>query len=180
MKIIAIDPGNTQSAWCELIEGKPAASSKDLNHAVLARLRNEGSPAADLLAIEMIASYGMAVGREVFDTCLWVGRFLEAWASRGGAVQLVYRREVKLFHCGSARATDSNIRAALIDRYGPGRELAVGTKRAPGPLYGLKGDTWSAFAVALTAEATKRPTLGALERVATTAKPAHEKEGVPF
>jgi len=177
MKILGVDPGNEQSAWCELVDGAPRLSGKFTNADVLASLRN-GEPSADLLAIEMIASYGMPVGREVFETCLWIGRFLEAWEFRGGQSQLVYRREVKLFHCGSARATDSNIRASLLDRYGPGREIAVGTKRAPGPLYGLKGDTWSAFAVALTAESTTRPTLGALERVAPIARP--QPDGAPF
>ena len=44
----------------------------------------------------------MAVGREVFETCLWIGRFVEAWYEPD-AVQLVYRRDVKLHLCGSAR-----------------------------------------------------------------------------
>jgi hypothetical protein len=44
------------------------------------------------LAVEMIASYGMPVGREVFDTCLWIGRFVEAWQAHGGEYRLIYRR----------------------------------------------------------------------------------------
>jgi hypothetical protein len=105
------------------------------------------------LALEMIASYGMPVGREIFETCLWIGRFIEAWEMRQGRYQLIYRKDVKLFHCESARATDANIRAALIDRYGPGKERAIGKKSSPGPLYGLKGDHWAALAVALKAAA---------------------------
>ena len=68
------------------------------------------------------------------------------------AVALVYRRDVKLFHCQTVRANDANIRAAIIDRFGPGKEKAIGKKSAPGPLYGIKGDEWSALAVALTAQ----------------------------
>jgi hypothetical protein len=52
----------------------------------------------------------------------------------------------------------------LLDRFGPGREVAVGTKRAPGPLYGIKGDEWSALAVALTLQAQLEPELHAMER----------------
>lgn len=155
MRVIAIDPGNTESAWCVLDGGYPVAFGKEANSDVLIRARREWSPLelGDVLAVEMIASYGMAVGREVFETCLWIGRYIEAWECRQGRFLLVYRKEVKLFHCESARATDSNIRASLIDRYGPGKQLAIGSKAKPGPLYGLKGDHWSALAVALKAAA---------------------------
>lgn len=152
---LAIDPGNEQSAWCVLMDGRPTSAGKDLNASVLQLLRME--PMDRLLAVEMIASYGMPVGREVFETCLWIGRFVEAWASRGGEYLLVYRREVKLHLCESVRANDANIRAALIDRFGPGKTAAIGTKKTPGPLYGLKGDEWAALGVALTAAAAPRP-----------------------
>ena len=147
MRIFAVDPGNELSAWCELSDGVLQDCGKEPNVVLLKRLRE--MPASATLAVEMIASYGMPVGREVFETCLWIGRFIEAWERGGGRYTLVYRRDVKLFHCESVRATDANIRAALIDRYGPGKEKAIGTKKTPGPLYGLKGDEWSALAVAL-------------------------------
>ena len=155
--IVAIDPGTTESAWVVLKGGLPIAHAKEPNAAVLVRLRSEWQPAECRLAIEMIASYGMAVGKEVFETCVLIGRMVEAWTARVGMVKLVYRREVKLFHCETSKANDANIRAALIDRYGPGKEVAIGKKAAPGPLYGLKGDEWSALAVALTAEAKSQP-----------------------
>jgi len=150
--IIAIDPGSAESAWCALEGDKPIAFGKEPNSELLIRLRRQWSPldGADFLAVEMIASYGMPVGREVFETCLWIGRYIEAWERRSGKFKLVYRKDVKVFHCESTRANDANIRAALLDRYGPGRDKAVGTKRAPGPLYGLKGDCWAALAVGLT------------------------------
>lgn len=146
--VIAIDPGNAESAWCRLLDGRPVLFGKEGNAVVQCRLRDWSTEA--LLAVEMIASYGMPVGREVFETCLWIGRFIEAWESRGGKYRLVYRKDVKLFHCETTRANDANIRASLIDRYGPGKERAIGKKANPGPLYGVKGDEWSALAVALT------------------------------
>jgi hypothetical protein len=154
VRILAIDPGNEESADCLLVDGIPTVFGKGPNRELLDGLRIFRSQKPDaVLAVEMIASYGMAVGREVFETCLWIGRFIEAWEKSGGVTRLVYRRDVKLFLCQSARANDSNIRAALIDKYGPGKAAAIGTKKAPGPLYALKGDMWSALAVALTAEA---------------------------
>ena len=101
------------------------------------------SPAT--LAIEMISSYGMPVGREIFDTCVWIGRFVEQWTDPA-AVKLIPRGDVKLHVCGSLRAKDSNIRQALIDRLGP-----AGTKAKPGPTYGVKSHAWAALAVAITA-----------------------------
>ena len=52
----------------------------------------------------------------------------------------------KVHHCHSARAKDSNIRQALLDRFG-GKDIAVGTKADQGPLYGIKKDVWSALAI---------------------------------
>lgn len=103
-----------------------------------------GGMVGNELAIEMIASYGMPVGREVFETCVWIGRFIEAW---GGtyAMTRVTRNEVKNHLCGSSKAKDSNIRQALIDLFGP-----PGKKSDPGPTFGLSGDMWAALGVAAT------------------------------
>lgn len=150
MKILAIDPGNTESAWLlyDTDESLPLDWAKVPNYEVLEYLVGERY---DLLAVEMVASYGMPVGREVFETCVWIGRFVE----RADADwRLVYRGDVKLHLTHSRRAKDANVRAALIDKYGPGKERAVGLKASPGPLYGLTGDCWSALAVAVTAAET--------------------------
>ena len=85
----------------------------------------------------------MLVGRTVFDTVFWIGRFYEAFEVRGRTVELTYRQAIKVHHCNSVRAKDSNIRQALIDKYGK-----PGTKKAPGVTYGLKTDLWQAFALA--------------------------------
>jgi hypothetical protein len=145
--ILAIDPGTTESGWVLLADGRVKASGIDGNETMLAFIDGH---AADTLAIEMIASYGMAVGREVFETCVWIGRFQQAWRNPS-AVRLVYRRDVKLHLCGSPRAKDPNIRQALIDMLG-----APGTKRQPGPTYGVTSHAWAALGVAVTAQATTR------------------------
>ena len=146
--LLALDPGNTESAWLlyDTATGRPTSWAKEPNPFVLTRL---DTITADELVIEMVASYGMAVGAEVFDTCVWIGRFLERWDPTPH--RLIYRPDVKLHLTQTRRAKDANIRQALIDRYGPGKALAVGLKATPGPLYGLTGDCWSALAVAVTA-----------------------------
>jgi hypothetical protein len=151
-RLVAIDPGPTESAVLVYEDGRPVEWEKMPNDDALFAL-DEYSATAPLLAIEMIASYGMAVGAEVFDTCVWIGRFTERWG--GDETRLVYRREVKLHLCGSAKAKDPNVRQALLDKFGPGKELAVGRKATPGPLYGLTGDCWSALGVAVTAAETE-------------------------
>lgn len=148
-RLLAIDPGNTESAYLlyDTVARCPLEWQKALNDQVLRYLTSCAAAGADLLAVEMIASYGMAVGREVFETCVAIGRFVERW---NRPHRFVYRAEVKLHLCQSARAKDANVRQALLDRYG-GKEVAVGRKATPGPLYGLSGDCWSALGVAITA-----------------------------
>jgi hypothetical protein len=154
MSILAIDPGPERSAWVIYEpERKRLNGIGTFDNGELARAIREKGPLGwpDLLAVEMIASYGMPVGREVFETCVWIGRFIEAWPV---AHRKVYRKEVAMHLCGSPRAKDPNVRAALIDLFGGSKAAAVGTKRAQGPLYGVSKDVWSALAVAVTAAET--------------------------
>lgn len=141
--ILAIDPGTTESGWCLYhTERGVMGSGVKPNDLMLDEIRYQPF---DHLAIEMIASYGMAVGREVFETCVWIGRMIETF-QYPRAVRLVYRRDVKLHLCGSPRAKDANIRQALLDLIGP-----QGTKKQPGPTYGVKSHAWAALGVAVTA-----------------------------
>lgn len=144
--ILAIDPGNESSGFILWDAPRRRAldfgwlGNRQLRYAILGgEFRLAGH-----VAIEMVACYGMPVGREVFDTCRWIGRFEEALEIQHmPPAQLVERQRVKMMLCNSVRATDANIRQALIDRIGP-----VGTKAKPGPLYGITSHVMAALAVA--------------------------------
>lgn len=147
--VLAIDPGPEQSGWCLYRrDGVVLGSGVKPNDIMIQEVRYAY---AESLAIEMIASYGMAVGREVFETCVWIGRFQQAFRSPS-EVKKVYRKDVKLHLCGTTKAKDANIRQALIDIFGGSK--AIGKKACPGPLYGVKSHAWPALAVAVTVMAT--------------------------
>lgn len=153
MRILAIDPGNTESGYA-LIDGsncKPLDIGKIPNDSLHNRLILGLLDNVDQVSIEMIASYGMAVGKEVFETCVWIGRFLELIENRFDVdVELVYRKDIKLHHCHSSKAKDSNITQALIDRFASGvRNHGKGSKASPGWFYGFKADIWAAYALAV-------------------------------
>lgn len=151
MTILAIDPGTKESGWCLYREdGIVLESGVKPNEIMLLEIRHSY---ADHLAIERVASYGMSVGREVFETCEWVGEFRGMWRTKGKEAQLFYRKDVKLHLCGTVKAKDSNIRQALIDMFpatGGGKTPQIGTKAKPGPLYGVSSHAWPALAVAVT------------------------------
>lgn len=146
MKLLAIDPGPTESAYVKFNYGGAITGFGKTSNEQILEVIKRGRNRSGHLAVEMIASYGMPVGREVFETCVWIGRYVEAWQL---AHAFVYRRDVKLHLCGSVRAKDGNVRQALLDRWG-GKVTAVGTKRAPGPLHGISADVWAALGVAVT------------------------------
>jgi hypothetical protein len=149
-RILAIDPGTAQSGWCIFQDDRVMESGVMPNADMLVRVQQWPAPR---LAIEMIASYGMAVGREVFETCVWIGRFQQAWRDPN-TVELVYRKDVKMYLCGTPRAKDPNVRQALLDMFpatGGGKTPQVGTKAQPGPLYGVSSHAWPALGVAVTA-----------------------------
>lgn len=151
MKILAIDPGPEKSAYV-VWNGETWVDARIIPNDALRAVVAAGD--YDLMAIEMVACYGMAVGREVFETCVWIGRFIEC-CNEMFMPGLVYRREIKMHFCNSMKAKDANIRQALLDRFG-GKEKAVGKKASPGPLYGIKSHLWSALAIALFVEDQNR------------------------
>jgi len=148
MRLIAIDPGTTQSAiiiwdtrYGEILQKEILPNDE------LLRFLREFGDIYDNVVIEGIASYGMPVGASVFETCYMIGRIMEI----AHTYELVYRKDIKMHFCGTTRAKDGNIRQALIDRFG-----APGTKKNPNPItYGIKKDLWSALAVGVFFADTK-------------------------
>lgn len=155
MRLICIDPGTIESGVVVLDASSwpPAVRLAEVaNHErTMMILAQEETRSAccvrPRLLIEKIESYGMAVGAEVFETVFWSGAFAQQWGML--YTRRIPRRDVKLGLCGSPRAKDANIRQAILDIYG-GKVAAVGTKKAPGPLYGVKSHAWAALAVGLT------------------------------
>lgn len=157
--ILAIDPGNEESGVVVIRESdlKPIYAAKISNEELLENLimdryeRLNDIESIEHVAIEMIASYGMAVGKTVFETCVWIGRFIQAFYGVELPIKYIYRKEEKLNLCQSMKAKDSNIVQALIDRFAPNTtNKGKGTKKEPGWFYGFKKDIWQAYAVGVT------------------------------
>jgi len=153
-RLLAIDPGNTESGWVliDVDTRRPIRFGKTPNYTLREWLLRplDDFRTADRVAIEMVASYGMAVGADVFETCVWIGRLLEV--APAGDVDLIKRHPVKIHHCHSAKAKDSNVRQALVDRFAAGQpNHGKGTKAEPGWFYGFHADVWQAYALAVYA-----------------------------
>ena len=142
--ILSLDPGTTHSAFVQFdqrgIHDTGHLPNTEIRQILIGREYTR-------CACEMIASYGMAVGSSTFETCVWIGRFAEVARVD---VELIFRKDIKLFLCGTMRAKDANVRQALLDLIGP-----QGTKAQPGPTYGIKSHSWAALAVAVFAAQQK-------------------------
>jgi hypothetical protein len=147
--ILAIDPGNKESAYVKIDEKtlKPMEFGKIENTWLIPKLVLDTEFTKDVkhLAIEMIASYGMAVGKEVFETCVWIGRIEQVFFCKDVLRCFIYRKDEKINLCGTMKAKDSNIIQALKDRFGN-----KGTKANKGWFYGFSKDVWQAYAVGVT------------------------------
>lgn len=173
--ILGIDPGPTESAYCYIRPDQTIdASSKVGNEGMIEMLR-VSAPSTGHVALESIQSYGMAVGREVFDTCFMIGRLIQVCKDLGIPYTLYPRPEYTKRICGSVKVNDSILRQALELRFGgygenisseviPDGEEGAGVYkggprkgqprvrevRIPQPLHALNcTDKRSAFAVAV-------------------------------
>jgi hypothetical protein len=164
--ILAIDPGTDKSGVVlyDSMEREVTWAREQENVALIEWLRHCGNDRNVTLVIEMVESFGLAVGKSTFETVRWIGRFQEAWENRGGRVEFVGRRDVKMCLCGRVtypspetgalkKVGDAEIRRAILDRFpatGGGKTPEIGPKRQPGPLHGVHGHLFAALGVALT------------------------------
>lgn len=156
MTIVAVDPGYRQSAVV-VYDGARVMHHMILpNLELLSMVGDYSWPSKlpvgaqqPLLVIEQMqlftSNYG--VGQEIFDSVFWSGRFVQAWEPRRW--DRILRSKVR-GHLHASKGGDAAVRAALIARFGPFKEDAIGRKSKPGPLYGIKADEWSALAIAVT------------------------------
>ncbi len=155
-RLLAVDPGPTQSALLGYdTKNREILFSTIRPNAEALGVLQFKQGLCDHLIIESLACYGMPVGAEVFETAYAIGDFRTSWR---GDVTLMPRTTVKAHLCNSSKAKDANVRQALIDRFGPGKELAIGKKSAPGPLFGIVSHSWSALALAVTYSETEGAT----------------------
>lgn len=154
MRILAIDPGNVESAYVimDRLTCVPKSFGKLPNEEVRNVIAVEaGVHDVGQVVIERVASYGMPVGKEVFETCEWIGHFAELARLHGFPVDYIYRMEEKEAICHDSKARDSNIRRALIDRFAVhDLKTGKGTIKHPDFFYGFAADIWAAFAVGYT------------------------------
>lgn len=136
--IYALDPGKESALIA--FDGRTIHFKKIMDESeLLSVLRRSGkSLSGNRILIELIGHYGkgMPAGRDVFDTCILIGRCVEICEAHNAKVELVLRATIKANLCGKSNAKDSNVRQALIDRY------------SKETLKGVVKHLWAAMAVA--------------------------------
>lgn len=157
-RIVAIDGGTTQSAYVVLRPQIPQICDYGIldNESMLERLKalrsetGSSQGLSDQFVVEQIKSYGNPIGDSLLHTCVWNGRFIEAWIGESDRTYtFLPRKTVVTELCGSPKAKDSNVRQALIDYYADRTgEKAHRIARKGGMLHGIKKDIWSALAIA--------------------------------
>jgi hypothetical protein len=141
-RLIAVDPGTTESAYVEFMlpQRRILRFGKVKNELLLCNIL-DFKP--DAVACERIRSYGMPVGQTTFDTVHLTGRLHQLCLTEEIPVKFLFRTDVKKAFAPLPRRNDRDIRAALLSIYGQ-----QGTRKQPGPTYGITKDVWAALGVA--------------------------------
>jgi len=153
--VLGIDPGPTHCGAVVYDAGEKrviaAHKALSIEECIGAVEYHASTATVGLVAIERVQSYGIA-GASLLRTAEVGGRIYQcAWRERVPACWL-YRREVlRGLDVTGKGNRDSLVRQRLIEIHGGDRASAVGTKKEPGPLYGVSSHAWQALAVAVVA-----------------------------
>jgi hypothetical protein len=156
MIILAIDPGTEKSAYVTVgvtMAGRilpPIEADKIGNEGLVAMLPSYIR--YDFMAIERPQCTRHS-GKEVTETILWAGRFVQACATNF----VLYDRAKVGWHILKEKGwNDSKIRTAIINLWYPDLEKKDQERAVrEGPLAGVKADIWQALALAMTANDLK-------------------------
>lgn len=144
--VIGIDPGTKQSAYVAW-DGEFVRELGTVENPALAKYLRTADRAA-CVVFESVESYGMNVGRSIFQTIFWTGRLFQIARDTIGPKQVsrLPRRAVKKHLQLGPGAGDKDVRRALIRRL----------DRHPEQWHNLKSHQWSALAIAVTWWDTER------------------------
>lgn len=147
--ILSIDPGDIHSAYA-VLDGalRPVGFGKIDNNELNNKLCDiVNQYKIKRVAIEHISNMGARVGKTIFTTCIWVGRFTETLSRHVDIIEIkeIYRYQEKSNLCHNPKAKDKDISKALRDRFGE-----KGTQKNKGWFYGVSKDVWAAIAVGVT------------------------------
>lgn len=167
MRLLAIDPGTTESAYAGMNDDYSIiAAAKVPNQNIIDLIMLGGY---DALVIECMEprllnarkdAPPQMIGAETYETCYWIGRYMEAANRRGMDVHRVYRSEERKriiptkrnklppLPAPAPKTADAQIRAALIQRFARfDKKNGKGSKKRRDVFYGFKADMWNAYAV---------------------------------
>lgn len=140
MTVLGIDPGTTESGYALIDERYTVLEAGKIDSDIVNHLIRMLKPSA--VSVESLACYGLAVGREVFETAYWIGEYRQVCKLIDVPIFLYPKPEYGPAITGVRKTTDAVLRQALLLRFG--------SDAKGGPLFKLKGSTdqRSAFAVA--------------------------------
>lgn len=155
MNLLAIDPGETTCGVVQLVtqDDRPPIVpwfrrevEQDELKSILQRWRYT-------VVVEWLVSYGNVAGETTLRTARMCGK-IDAWYD--GEVEDMTRPDVKLVLCQSRSAKTSNVSEAIKVIYrlgcpqlGGGKNPVAGTKKEPGPLFGIALSNHEGAALAL-------------------------------
>ena len=113
LKILAIDPGQTESAWVLMEDYKIHSCNIEENESIRKALDFDEWQ-QDIIALEYVVAYGRS-GKEVSDTAFEAGRLVQS--SKSGFIGIT-RSKSRGWICGG-RGSDSKVVESLIRRFTP-------------------------------------------------------------
>lgn len=131
--IISYDPGNEQTGWVVALEdnSKLLYKNKDLNTVCFEKTK-EFTKKYNVVKVgcEYPSSYGMAVNQTLLDTCTFCGFLGFYFNSLNIPFELIFRKSVKMFLCGSVRAKDAEVNIRVREYIGEDHTI-----KKPNPYY---------------------------------------------